>query len=405
MEKSEVCNILEFVDSVICAKSGQWLDMAKRVIGLAAEVRHFIEQNRYLIPYHLNLIDELHINENAHSRILYKLLQYRDSCGHFIFLESMLKYIAKDCKEFGKICIKAPEISQEKCRIDLWVRDKDFAVIFENKVYDACDQETQIARYIECTQRYRYPLEKIFVVYMPQSDYKDPLDESWGKYKEDFAMRYARFSFRNGVLPWLKTAVLPSIPDKDKFLKSAIEQYVDYLEGIFKQRKSEKILNTMVEDYIKEQLGLNGHPKEYYSQLISKCKEIREVLEYLENERDDAERRCWHHWHDCLRSRYGKVDNCRIVFEYKPRSPQVGVKVNIAGRDVYLIIEREDRLYYGVKDCDEEIDENIENEMAPVLARFTQTREGPWYQWDYVESDSAYEQLVKLIDDTLEHIK
>ena len=30
-----------------------------------------------LLPYHLNVIDELHINENGHSRILTKLLQYR----------------------------------------------------------------------------------------------------------------------------------------------------------------------------------------------------------------------------------------------------------------------------------------------------------------------------------------
>ena len=86
-------------------------------------------------------------------------------------------------------------------------------------------------------------------------DDKDPVDDSWGKYKEDFASHYVKFSFRNGVLPWLKSDVLPSIPDKDKLLKSAIEQYVDYLEGLFKQRESDKQLYIMVENYIKEQLG------------------------------------------------------------------------------------------------------------------------------------------------------
>ena len=39
-------------------------------------------QNTYkceenLLPYHFNVIDELHANENAHSRILQKILQKR----------------------------------------------------------------------------------------------------------------------------------------------------------------------------------------------------------------------------------------------------------------------------------------------------------------------------------------
>lgn len=38
------------------------------------------------LPYHLNVIDELHINENAHSRILTKLLQYKSESGRYEFL-------------------------------------------------------------------------------------------------------------------------------------------------------------------------------------------------------------------------------------------------------------------------------------------------------------------------------
>ena len=73
---------------------------------------------------------------------------------------------------------------------------------------------------------------------------------------------------------------------------------------------------------------------------------------------------------------------------------------------VYLILEREERLYYGVKANEGDgIDENIEKELADILATFTETQEGDWYQWDYVESSLACEQLIKLIDTTLEHIK
>ena len=241
---------------------------------------------------------------------------------------------------------------------------------------------------------------------MPQKDDKDPVDDSWGEYKEAFASRYVKFSFRNGVLPWLKSDVLSSIPDKDKLLKSAIEQYVDYLEGLFKQRESDKILNTMLENYITEQLGFTGLPEEYYTKLICKCKDVKEVLAHLENARDRAEKVCWERWRNCLLGRYGKNDNCEIVFESRRQFPQVGVRVKIMNKYVYLILEREERLYYGVKANEGDgIDENIEKELADILATFTETQEGDWYQWDYVESSLACEQLIKLIDTTLEHIK
>ena len=406
MEEQQIKDIFHFVDSVLQHKSEEKHRSIQSALDLAEGVAGTIAKNKHLVPYHLNLIDELHINENGHSRILYKLLEYRNPDGDYIFLKSLLKYIARNCEAFEKICVINPKITQELCRIDLWVRDKDYAIIFENKVYNATDQEAQIARYIECTQGNGYPLDKIFVIYMPQKDDKDPVDDSWGEYKEAFASRYVKFSFRNGVLPWLKSDVLSSIPDKDKLLKSAIEQYVDYLEGLFKQRESDKILNTMLENYITEQLGFTGLPEEYYTKLICKCKDVKEVLAHLENARDRAEKVCWERWRNCLLGRYGKNDNCEIVFESRRQFPQVGVRVKIMNKYVYLILEREERLYYGVKANEGDgIDENIEKELADILATFTETQEGDWYQWDYVESSLACEQLIKLIDTTLEHIK
>ena len=406
MEEQQIKDIFHFVDSVLQHKSEEKHRSIQSALDLAEGVARTIAKNKHLVPYHLNLIDELHINENGHSRILYKLLEYRNPNGDYIFLKSLLKYISINCEAFEKICVTNPEITQELCRIDLWVRDKDYAIIFENKVYNATDQEAQIARYIECTQSNGYPLDKIFVIYMPQKDDKDPVDDSWGEYKEAFASRYVKFSFRNGVLPWLKSDVLSSIPDKDKLLKSAIEQYVDYLEGLFKQRESDKILNTMLENYITEQLGFTGLPEEYYTKLICKCKDVKEVLAHLENARDRAEKVCWERWRNCLLGRYGKNDNCEIVFESRRQFPQVGVRVKIMNKYVYLILEREERLYYGVKANEGDgIDENIEKELADILATFTETQEGDWYQWDYVESSLACEQLIKLIDTTLEHIK
>ena len=129
----------------------------------------YLEHLRLLIdhmqceqPYRLNVIDELHINENGHSRILAKLLQYRAADGIYVFLESLLHYInAKKKTNFPNKVVK-PDITQEEERIDLWVRDKDFALIFENKACGAFDQDTQLFRYIKRSEDHGYKDEPIF---------------------------------------------------------------------------------------------------------------------------------------------------------------------------------------------------------------------------------------------------
>ena len=65
------------------------------------------------LPYHLNIIDELHINENGHSRILTKLLQYKSDRGKYDFLESLLAYIVvkREHTSYSSLKIENPQIT------------------------------------------------------------------------------------------------------------------------------------------------------------------------------------------------------------------------------------------------------------------------------------------------------
>ena len=60
------------------------------------------------LPYHLNIIDELHINENGHSRILMRLFCYRNDKGDYEFLKSFINYIQSNnhSGEFKRIQIE-----------------------------------------------------------------------------------------------------------------------------------------------------------------------------------------------------------------------------------------------------------------------------------------------------------
>ena len=69
MEEQQITDILNFVNSVLQNKSDAEHSSIQSTLDFAEEVVGTIVRNKHLVPYHLNLIDELHINENGHSQI------------------------------------------------------------------------------------------------------------------------------------------------------------------------------------------------------------------------------------------------------------------------------------------------------------------------------------------------
>lgn len=233
------------------------------LLKFASDFSKIKKKEQQKLPFHLNLIDQLHINENAHSRVLMHLLSYRDEEGKHPILSSLIRYIKDNLRmdEFGRINIKSPIFTQEKARIDLWVRDENYAIIFENKIYNAIDQEEQLSRYIEITKNYHHNENNIFVVYLSQHP-KEPEQQSWGKYRESFKSRYVNLCYCNHILTWLKDTVLPCIRYKELYLQTAIIQYIDYLEGLFTLRNIDKPMNMELDKLIEKELIQNKNEKE-----------------------------------------------------------------------------------------------------------------------------------------------
>jgi len=171
------------------------------------------------LPYHINILDLLWANENAHSRIFAELLKQK-SGNRYDILNRFLEYLA-DINPNFKHKVQKPRITSEKDRIDLLVLDKEFALIIENKIHCAVDQGSQIARYIEKVKEKGYKSSQIYVIYLTRYENKKPEDQSWKlyevDYKEDFADRYFSLSFKEDVLPWLTNYVLPNCTVKEPF--------------------------------------------------------------------------------------------------------------------------------------------------------------------------------------------
>lgn len=290
MSEEKIKQSIELYDYIVNAVGEEY----SKNLDFAKEFHEKYRIEKLKLPYHINIIDELHINENGHSRILTKLLMYQDLNGESVFLQSLISYIKQHArsKEFDALKISKPKITQEFQRIDLWLRDYStgYAIIFENKVNNAIDQEFQISRYIDKTKDEGFNEDNIFVVYLSNSG-KEPEEQSWGNYKKSFSGRYINLTFKYSIIDWIRHYVQPNIQTKDKFLQSAIFQYVDFLEGLFNLRLIQKSLNMSLENYIKkhfaeetQSLCKNNELYEFYKEKKQEAQNMTEALQRIEDE-------------------------------------------------------------------------------------------------------------------------
>lgn len=287
MKLEETLDWIENIRTDIENANSKLMDMIDEVAGT-------LKQLKSKQPYHINVIDELHVNENANSRILAKLFQFQNEAGEYEILQSFVRYMQQQSfhtEEFKRIVIDRPLITQEKERIDIWIRDTSYALILENKIYDAGDQEAQLARYIQKTLAHGYGLKQIFVIYMPSSSC-EPSEQTWiltdergtsHHYAEEFRDRYLNLSFREHILPWLKKEIIPNVRTKDHYLLNALNQYVDYLEGMFYLREIDRNLNMKMQELLSKKLELDKKEslEEKYRIVRDKINEINDIVSQL----------------------------------------------------------------------------------------------------------------------------
>lgn len=121
--------------------------------------------------------------ENFHSEILKFLLEnYEDFFNNFSELINI-----KDKKEYSNA-----EITNEEARIDILIKSENKAIIVENKINWAPDQNEQLARYYEKIKNghngeQKREVEKI--VYIAPSKDKNPDAQTFGEYEKEIKDR------------------------------------------------------------------------------------------------------------------------------------------------------------------------------------------------------------------------
>lgn len=216
------------------------------------EFEKILEKNKQKKAYDINLIDELHANENAHTRILMKLLEFSRE-GNYFILSKVIDLLNTKLEDNYQIkSFSNPEFWQQWEQIDGYIcsRTDNKAIIIENKIQWAEDQEQQIEKYVKSANNPKFGnIERkgIYVIYLTDNGLKKVTNTSLTTVaKEALDMngessgRFVEINYQDDLLPLFKEVLSYMDFSKEIFLKSALIQYIDYLDGRYGLREREK---------------------------------------------------------------------------------------------------------------------------------------------------------------------
>ena len=235
-----------------------------------------------------NILDELWANENAHTRILYRLLQNKS------LLDSFLKHcLAPVFKQpFPMDCnVELSCLSENN--IDLCIHSSQYSIIIENKINGAMDQSTQIARYVQAEMRSYQNSEPIYVVYLTMTG-GSPSDGSLTDearrllgFSDNSTGRFREMNYKDHILPWLKEKAPFTV--SQPYLISGATQYIHYLEGRLSQREIPDGPQLVRNYLLEHQFTVEDKRKIE----IEWCKAIRDRLDIWHNNASDSIKRAF----------------------------------------------------------------------------------------------------------------
>ncbi len=248
------------------------LEPTRALLGLVEKYHSKREEKLGELPFRYNVLEEVRVNENAHTRLLMRLLEYTPALLSFLaWLEKKYTFHAPK--------VDKPKITAEKHRIDgLIQEERKYAIIIENKVCGAVEQEGQLGRYIDKCRELLYDQSSIYILYLFNRPGNDPSPQTWGKYKaENFEGRYLVLSYKQDIIPWLKTFLKKhkGTEEKTKVLREGVAQYLDYLRLLFKIDRYTTMKSELTQ-FLENELKL-GSFQEPIALLEDKLKSIDEL--------------------------------------------------------------------------------------------------------------------------------
>lgn len=356
-------------------------------------------------PIRVNAIQNLYPDEPKVSSILAGFFRQRKD-GNYQVLKSFINYCFKTTFPFQieKPTIEAEIEVKDLKRVDILVYEKEkYAIIFENKIWDAEEQPNQLANYIKGMHepKYGFADEQIYIVYLPSTDEHRPTSKSWNKtYQQAFESRYKSISFKEGIIEWLESDDLKVIDDEcfahSRFL------FTDYLKRVFNLTETDNMENQKISEFIRKELELKDNDICYnIAKLTAKQSEITECVNQMERMRKDYCVEMLKVWSDRLAHDFpnlkkheicvGKRMCTGIVLPYKDIEDAIFINLEFIDKKVC----------YGATYMPTTHGIREEMQSSELIRPFWENKDFvkgvDWLFYKYINVDEGYELLKQLI--------
>lgn len=386
---------VKVIIDIINAYNGKVEKQVLNLINLIEPFKKTKEEEQKKLPYALNLLDEIGVNENGHSRIFAKILLYTEDNISYPILERFISKFFSD-QEINTYKFKNVEIQNERHRIDILITMDKFAVIIENKINGAGDQDNQINRYIEKIESTGgVSFENIYVLYLTNSGW-EPEENSFSKEnRSKLGKRYKSINYKDDIYLFLKEEVKTFLQEnnnisKKYLIETVIVQYIDYLEGQFFKREGEEKMNKALKNVIEKEFKFNE-----IQDNLAKLKEVEEYLDTLKDVNILLEEKKG----DLIEAIGKTPTNIETIFSKYNIELKSLEYLNVDGRAGYEIEFNNSKygisaffgLYYDIDDHDISF-----KEVGPEIAFFLDS--SPDFADEIDEDDKLRQSSKKLID-------
>jgi hypothetical protein len=360
------------------------------------------------LPYRLNLLDDLSTNENAHSKFLIRLLQHQPA------LKNFLTFINIDDNynfSFDTSIINKPLLTYEVMRIDGLIRENNkYAIIIENKIHNAVEQEHQIGRYINKCKSIGFNINQIYIIYLTKTKSDSHSNQTWGEYDiNDFNTRYTKISYKSKILPWLEH-FLNSLSSEEELIKSAIVQYIDHLKHFFNNKQIYFNMNTELQNFLSTELNLSSDNAENIEIVERKINEIKNLNEQLAELSKVSKKKLFEDWKKNLNERF-ESEGVEKFYQTKDSLIKTGIVMEYNGKKFSVLVEYNyNSIYFGFGRhySSEKFEPEIIELLKTIIEKENLKLEEPWwYGWKHTTFNNGYlelENLIKIVQEKINEI-
>lgn len=353
---------------------------------LCSEIRREFYKN---MPFHINVVSSAargKLKEIAHSMILHDLLHHPDLLSSF--LEEIIK-IPGDT--FCTADIRYPD--QNRIDVSLVSRKTNKFLIIVNKVNNAEEQPGQLYRYVLNAQQQGFPISDVTVLYLNSDNYTPPSlysrsKEGEGEEDDVYTIPVDMINIKNykfDILNWLKSRER-EIDSNETTLKSALTQYIDYLEEYFQTKDKFKKLHDMTHKEIIKILGLENLSKEEIIKVLSsKIQDLDNLKSEIESLNRQLKIEKWNDILDCILQELTEKFSGRIVFrKFSNTVPEIGFDVKYMNSFLHVtLVYWTNGIPYWRIYGEKELDDIIRNGILQIIKPYFMAIKGPMKNgWD-----------------------